>query len=263
MKKGFVAERHRRIIRELEIKNKVSVADLSRKLSVTPETIRSDLRRLEKGNKLRRIHGGAICYFGLEKEQQFNKRIGISLPIKKKIGEAAASFISDGETIVLDVGSTTLHIAGSIENVENVTIVTNSLAAAEILNTRMENKLFNGRVILIGGTVNPLQRSTSGSLTNQMLEHFYFDKAFISCGGMNREGICDYNIDEAAASAIMIKRSKQVYVAADSSKLNQRAFFHISPFSAIDFVITDADLPQNWPEEEIKFNGLKWVKVYT
>ncbi|MDA6162142.1 DeoR/GlpR transcriptional regulator, partial [Escherichia coli] len=76
-------------------------------------------------------------------------------PIKKKIGEAAASFISDGDTIVLDVGSTTLHIAGSIENVENVTIVTNSLAAAEILNTRMENKLFNGRVILIGGTVNP------------------------------------------------------------------------------------------------------------
>lgn len=163
----------------------------------------------------------------------------------------------------MDVGSTTLHIAGSIENVENVTIVTNSLAAADILNTRMENKLFNGKVILIGGTVNPLQRSTSGSLTNQMLEHFYFDKAFISCGGMSREGICDYNMDEAAASSIMIKRSKQVYVAADSSKLNQRAFFHISPFSAIDFVITDADLPQNWPEEEIKFNGLKWVKVYT
>lgn len=86
MNKEIVAERHKRIIRELEINNKVSVADLSRKLSVTPETIRSDLRRLEKRNKLRRIHGGAIYYFGLEKEQQLNKRIGIGLPIKKKIG---------------------------------------------------------------------------------------------------------------------------------------------------------------------------------
>ncbi|KON87859.1 hypothetical protein AF332_14170 [Sporosarcina globispora] len=263
MKIGFVEERHRRIMRELEMKNKVSVSDLSSKLNVTPETIRSDLRRLEERNKLRRIHGGAICYYGLMKEQQFNKKISISLPSKKKIGEAAASFISDGDTVVLDVGSTTIHIAGSIENTENVTIITNSLAAAEIINTRIENKLFNGKVILIGGTVDPLQRSTSGSITNQMLEQFYFDKAFISCGGMNPEGICDYNIDEAAASAIMVKRSKQVFVVADSSKLNQRAFFNISPFSAIDFVITDADMPTDWPKEEIKFNGLKWLKVHT
>lgn len=260
MNTSYMTERQKIIIRELEIKSKISVIDLALKLKVTPETIRKDLSTLETKKKLRRIHGGAIQYFGLIKEPHFNKKVGISHNQKKLIGEAAATFIMDGEIVVLDVGSTTLHIASSIKNVKNVTIVTNSLAAAEILNNRLENRLFDGKVIVLGGTTNPLQRSISGSLTNMLLENFYFDKAFISCGGINKDGICDFNIDEAAASSIMIKKASQVFVVADSSKMNQRALFQIGSFSSIDYVITDSEMPNDWSKDAI-IKGLHWVNV--
>ncbi|MGM0854893.1 MAG: DeoR/GlpR family DNA-binding transcription regulator [Bacillota bacterium] len=255
-----MTERQKSIVRELEIKNKVSVANLSKKLKVTPETIRKDLILLEQKKKLRRIHGGAIPYYGLIKEPHFNKKIGISHDQKKRIGEVASTFITDGETIALDVGSTTLHIASSIKDVQNVTIVTNSLAAADILNTRLENHLFDGNVIVLGGATNPLQRSVSGSLTNILLENFYFDKAFISCGGINKEGICDFNIDEAAASSIMIKKTRKVFVVSDSSKLNQNALFHIGSFSSIDCVISDVSIPKEWMKDSM-INKVEWIKV--
>ncbi|KKI88716.1 hypothetical protein WQ54_29845 [Bacillus sp. SA1-12] len=260
MDKSLHSERYRAIMRELEMKNKVRVVDLAEKLNVTPETIRKDLTALEEKKKLRRIHGGAVQYFGLIKEPHFNKKIGIFHYQKKLIGEAAARYILDGETIALDVGSTTFHIASSIKNVENITIVTNSLAAAELLNNRLENQLFDGKVIVLGGTSNPLQRSLSGSITNQLLEHFYFDKAFISCGGMTKDGIFDFNIDEATASSIMIRRSKQNFVVADSSKINQRALFHIGSISAIDNLISDEEMPYDWKLDQI-FKTVNWINA--
>lgn len=251
-------DRYKAIIRELEMKNKIGVADIAIKLNVTPETIRKDLSALEEKKKLRRIHGGAIQYFGVIIEPHFNKKVGIFHPQKKMIGEAAATFIMDGDLVALDVGTTTFQIASAIKDVKNVTIVTNSLAAAELLNSRIENRLFDGKVIVLGGISNPLQRSISGSITNKLLEQFYFDKAFISCGGINKEGICDFNVEEATASSIMMKRSKQIIVAADSSKLNQRALFHIGPFSAIDYLITDQKMPADWSKDPV-FGQVDWI----
>ncbi|PLR69120.1 DeoR/GlpR family DNA-binding transcription regulator [Bacillus sp. UMB0893] len=260
MKKSLTAERYKVIIRELEMKNKIGVVELAIKLNVTPETIRKDLSALEEKKKLRRIHGGAIQYFGVIKEPHFNKKVGIFHLQKKMIGEAAATFIMDGDLVALDVGTTTFQIASSIKDVKNVTIVTNSLAAAELLNNRIENRLFDGKVIVLGGISNPLQRSISGSITNKLLEQFYFDKAFISCGGISMDGICDFNVDEASASSIMMKRSKQVYVVADSSKLNQRALFNIGSFSAIDCLITDQKMPIDWLKDPV-LRDVDWVTV--
>lgn len=260
MKKSLTAERYKVIIRELEMKNKIVVVDLAIKLNVTPETIRKDLSALEEKKKLRRIHGGAIQYFGVIKEPHFNKKVGIFHLQKKMIGEAAATFIMDGDLVALDVGTTTFQIASSIKDVKNVTIVTNSLAAAELLNNRIENRLFDGKVIVLGGISNPLQRSISGSITNKLLEQFYFDKTFISCGGISMDGICDFNVDEASASSIMMKRSRQVYVVADSSKLNQRALFNIGPFSAIDCLITDQKMPIDWLKDPV-LRDVDWVTV--
>lgn len=260
MEKTSASERYKVIIKELEIKNKIGVVELALKLRVTPETIRKDLKVLEKNKKLRRIHGGAIHYFQLMKEPHFNKKIGIYHDQKQLIGEAASTFIMDGDFIALDVGTTTLHIARSLKKVKNVTIVTNSLAAAEILNDRLENHLFDGRVVVIGGNSNPLQRSLSGTLTNKLLEEFYFDKAFISCGSMRQEGIYDFDVDEASASSIMMKRSKQVFVVADASKIHQKALFHIGPFSSIDCLVTNAEMPIEWSKDPL-FRKVDWINI--
>ncbi|MEK4030666.1 DeoR/GlpR family DNA-binding transcription regulator [Pseudobacillus sp. FSL P4-0506] len=260
MNKSLLSERHKIILRELDVKIKVNVMDLALKLNVTPETIRKDLSALEEKKKLRRIHGGAVKYAGISNEPDFNHKVGIAHHQKQLIGEVAASFIKDGETIALDAGSTTLHVANSIKHVRNVTIVTNSLAAAVILNNRLEANTFNGKVIILGGTSNPQQRSISGSITNQLLEYFYFDKAFISCGGISQEGICDFDVDEATASSIIIKRSKQIYVVADSSKFNQRALFHIDSLSSIDVVISDQEMPTQW-SKDASTKELNWIKT--
>ncbi|MBD1382862.1 DeoR/GlpR family DNA-binding transcription regulator [Metabacillus arenae] len=260
MDKASTIERQKVIIRELEIKHKVGVVELASKLNVTPETIRKDLSVLEKEKRLRRIHGGAIQHSQILKEPHFNKKLGIFDYQKQVIGEAAATFIMDGDVLALDVGTTAFHIARSIKNVKNVTIVTNSLAAADILNIRLENHLFDGRIIVIGGNSNPLQRSFSGSLTNQMLEEFYFDKAFISCGGISKEGICDFDADEAKASSIMIERSNQVFVVADASKIHQKAFYRIGSFFSIDYLISNTEAPDEW-SKEIKLAKVEWIKA--
>lgn len=260
MSKASALERYKVIIRELEIKKKVDVVQLASKLNVTPETIRKDLSVLEKNKQLRRIHGGAIHCSQLVKEPHFNKKVGIYHNQKQLIGEKASTFIMDGDFIALDVGTTTFHIARFLKNVKNVTIVTNSLAVAEILNDRLENHLFDGQVIVIGGISNPLQRSFSGPLTNKLLEEFYFDKVFISCGGISREGIYDFDVDEASASSIMMKRSKQVFVVADASKINQKALFQIGSFSSIDCLITNTEMPIEWSKEAL-LSKVDWVKV--
>lgn len=253
-------ERHKTIIRELEMKNKIGVRELALKLKVTPETIRKDLSVLENNNKLRRIHGGAIQYFQLGKEPHLEKRMWNYNNQKQKIGELASTYIKDDDIIALDVGTTTIHIAKSLKNVNNVTLVTHSLVIAEILNYRLENHLFDGQVIVIGGKSNPRQRSTSGSITNHLLAKFHFDKAFISCGGINKEGIYDFDMDGASASSIMIKQANQVFVVADSSKINKNVLFEISSFRSIDYLITDTEIPVEW-SKDVTFAQVEWIKV--
>ncbi|KKK38184.1 hypothetical protein WQ57_10285 [Mesobacillus campisalis] len=260
MSQSLMSEREKAIMKELEYKTKISVTDLAVKLNVTPETIRKDLNVLEEKKKLRRIRGGAVPYAGISSEPPFLRKVSIAHFQKQLIGEKAAAFIRDGETIALAAGSTTLNIARSMKDVKNVTIVTNSLAAAEILNNRLESNLFNGKVIVLGGTANPRQRSTSGSITNQLLGHFYFDKAFISCGGISMDGICGFDVDEASAISIMIKQSQRVFLVADSSKFNQRALFQIDSLASIDVVIADQDKPAQW-SKDIRIRDLDWINA--
>ena len=89
-----------------------------------------------------------------------------------------------GIRLQLMLGTTTVHIADFLVEVNNVTVVTNSIAAAERFNLAMEEKRMTGKVILLGGTTNPEQSSVSGAMTLEWLSHMNLDKAFLSCGGI-------------------------------------------------------------------------------
>ena len=106
-----------------------------------------------------------------------------------KLHKLAARRIKDGDTIAVDVGTTTVHIADFLVEVNNVTVVTNSISAAERFNVALEEKRMTGKIILLGGTTNPEQSSVCGAMTLEWLSHMNLDKAFLSCGGMD-EGIC-------------------------------------------------------------------------
>lgn len=251
-------ERHKYIVDQLEQEKKIIVASLARSLGVTPETIRRDLDILEKEKKLKRVHGGAVNYHQTNNEPRFSQKMNAFYDLKQEIGKKAAQFIQDGDTVMIDVGTTTIHLAHFIQDVQRVTIVTNSLAAADILNQRLEEKYFDGKVIILGGVLNPEQKSIAGALTCKILKDFQFDKAFLSCGGITQSDVSDYDLEESMVSTAIIKQASQIFVLADSSKVSKSSFYRICPLSAVDYIISDQDMPHAWKTEHLD-TMLQWI----
>ncbi|WP_141432855.1 DeoR/GlpR family DNA-binding transcription regulator [Bacillus sp. 03113] len=251
-------ERKQSILIELEQKGKVFVNILSEQLGVTPETIRRDLASLEEQRLLKRVHGGAVSFRGERIEPSFEKKRKIRQAEKKHIGEAAAKCIESGDTIVIDVGTTTLELCHAIHNVENITIVTNSLIAASTLNDRLEKKAFSGEIIILGGMLHTAQQSIKGALTAQMLNSFRVDKAFISCGGISQGYVSDFDIEEIEVSKVMMKISRESYLLADHSKINKEAFYLIGEMSLFDYLISDIDPDKEW-KSLMKENNVTWI----
>ena len=197
---------------------------------------------------LTRVHGGAVLYTKLETEKAFSRKLDINRVEKEQIALEAISRIEDGDTIAIDIGTTTVHIANFIKDVQNLTVVTNSIAAADRFNQAIEEKRVTGKVILLGGVTNPAQSSVTGAMTLQWLSQMQMDKAFISCGGMIADTIYDYDLDESLVSAKMIANSKKNILLADSSKIGSPSFFAFSKVSYFDEVISNKPCPIEWKE---------------
>ncbi|MFD0829272.1 DeoR/GlpR family DNA-binding transcription regulator [Neobacillus sp. M.A.Huq-85] len=253
-------ERQQYILEQLDREKKVLVASLAEKLGVAPETIRRDLDTLEKEKKLKRVHGGAIKYHQNNQEPHFAKKMKVKTGAKEAIGRKAAEFIEDGDTIMIDVGTTTIHLAKAISGVKDVTIVTNSLAAAEELNTRLENQEFDGKIIVLGGITNPTQKSIVGAMTCKMLKGFRFDKLFLSCGGITMDDVSDFDFEECLVSSTMIERANQVFLLLDSSKVDHESFYKICSLSTVDCIICDKEMPTAWKQNKLD-QRLQWVRV--
>ncbi|OIK12845.1 transcriptional regulator [Bacillus sp. MUM 116] len=253
-------ERQQYILEQLDRDKKVLVATLAGELGVAPETIRRDLDTLEKEKKLKRVHGGAIKYHQNNQEPHFVKKMKVKTKAKEAIGRKAAEFIEDGDTVMIDVGTTTIHLAKAISGVKDVTIVTNSLAAAEELNTRLENQEFDGKIIVLGGVTNPTQKSIVGALTCNMLKGFRFDKLFLSCGGFTVEDVSDYDFEECLVSTTMIERANQVFLLADATKMAHESFYQICSLSRVDRIICDEEIPATWKQNGLD-KMLKWLRV--
>lgn len=235
------------ILNALAKTKRVNVHTLAETLDVTPETIRRDLSLLEKQKQLLRVHGGAISYDKQIAEPLFVRKTNIMKKAKKRIGAYAAKLIKNGDTIMLDSGTTTLALCESLQQVYDATFLTHSLAAAWSLNKKIEEKqLINCRLIVLGGTVYPEQRSIKGTLTERMLASFTVDKAFISCGGVNEQVISDYDMEECQISAMMIEAANESYLLTDATKLGKQIFCSIKSTSSIDHIICDAEPDERW-----------------
>ncbi len=247
-------ERHHFLLDQLALHGKIIVTQLAKEQKVTPETIRRDLDELEKNEQLTRIHGGAIPFIPRQKEMAYEKKLALHLEEKQLIAKKAASLIQDGDTIVVDVGTTTVHIADFMDGLQNLTVVTNSLSAAERFNLAVEERRMSGQIMMLPGITNPEQASVTGTYTVDFLKKFHFDYAFISCGGLTNEAIYDFDIDESLVSEVMIQQSKEAILLADDSKIEKTSFFHICPLLLITTIISNKEKPSNWK----LFNG-KWM----
>lgn len=232
----IAAERKKKIVEVVNKKLSVRVRELSQLFSVTEETIRRDLEKLESENLLVRSHGGAVCMQDQEdsKEISYLEREILNSEEKRAIAQEAIKLIIPGESIILDASTTTWYMAKQLPN-QPLTVVTNSIQVALELSQKDQIQ-----VISTGGMLSTPSLSFVGPLANRSLSMYHFDKAFISCKGIHLDGgITDPNEWQALFKKEVLSVADQTILLADSSKFGVRTFAQICFVDEVDIIITD------------------------
>lgn len=230
----FPLERQKKIIELLMIKKVLKLSELTEELHVSIDTLRRDLNLLTKQGKIEKIYGGVKIIESNFGESAIHERMVSHLEEKESIAKTCSEWINDGDCIFIDSGSTTYQIARYIKNKRNLTVVTNSIPViTELMNSDLE-------LIIIGGKIRKNEQSV---VTFDYLFNFNelnILKAFICTSGITLErGISDYNIEEALTRKKIIEQSKEIYVAADSTKFGKDVTIAIAPLEQINYIITD------------------------
>lgn len=231
--------RRNKILEILYRDGQVRVSQLSELLGATVVTIRNDLKELEKRGYLERFQGGARQtsknYHSLffERCKQENEAL------KKRIAIATANLIQDGETIFINSGTTSYFTAVELKKHRNLNIVTNSIYCAMEL-----GDVPTFRVKLLGGDINNQYLFLYGHDCLGQLKHYRADKTILSVSGIcyDKTGITTYHPEEAAMDRLMMERSKQTIVVADSTKFGHEGFYHVSPLDDIDMLVTNSNI---------------------
>ncbi|GGG02647.1 DeoR/GlpR family DNA-binding transcription regulator [Paenibacillus abyssi] len=231
----YEEERKQKIADYVQMNGRASVQQLAQHFQVSESTVRRDLRDLEEEQFLRRTHGGAVALQNdnieppfVEKEDRFQQQ-------KLAIARAAAKLIQEGDTILLDSGTTTYHLAKLLKGFQQLTVVTNSVMVAQELASQK-----NIELMLTGGTLRPETLAMVGPLAERAIESLHVDKAFIATNGIDPGiGLSTPNMIEAAVKNRMVHSAKQVILLADHSKYGRVSFARVAPLSDIDHCIID------------------------
>ena len=230
------ALRHDAIRREIEVKGQVSVADLRDRLDVSEVTIRGDLEHLERRGVLTRIRGGAVASRNRTLEMPLEETSTTNRAEKMAIGARAAAMVKDGQTVIIDVGSTTTEMAKALSpDLNRVVVITNGLNIALILEA-----VRGISVIVTGGTLRTLQHSLVAPMGTLLLDQLNADVAFLGCNGIDpARGFTNTNIAEAEIKQAMVRSAEKVVVLADHDKIGKVASAFVADISAADLLITD------------------------
>lgn len=211
----------------------VRVSTLSEKLGVSVVTIRSDLEKMENKNLLERIPGGAVPSF-LTGFMRTNNSKDENVLVKQSIAATAAELVNEGETLMVNSGTTALYTVLELKRKKNLKIVTNSIFVAQKL-----SGLPNIRVILLGGSINAQFLFTYGNDAILQLKRYKADKVILSVDGVDKNaGLTTYNSEEAEIIKLMMDRSSKTIIVADSSKIGKESFAFISNTDQVDFLVT-------------------------
>ncbi|MCJ1682010.1 DeoR/GlpR family DNA-binding transcription regulator [Rathayibacter sp. VKM Ac-2928] len=218
----------------------VSVADLSDRLGVSVVTVRSDLDRLAGEGTVQRVRGGAVPTGERSGERSFEEGLASASDEKAAIGREAAASVVSGESVILDVGTTTLAIAHALvarDDLRDVTVVTNGLSIALAL----EPAIPRFTVVVTGGTLRPLQHSLVEPLASEVLERIRADVVFVGCTGVHPEaGVTNVNLPEATLKRRMLHAATRRVVVADSSKLGVVDLGRVAGTEEFDRLLTGA-----------------------
>lgn len=232
-------ERRTQILKKLNENRYVQVSDLADEFDVTTVTIRRDLDEMEADGLCIRKRGGAIRVNpGVSMEMPYNIKRHEMVDEKDRIAQEALRYVKDGDTFILDAGSTTYALAMLLNTKARVTVVTNDLKIATKLS---ENPNIN--TICTGGVARTSVYSLQGTLTESFIKDIKVDKTFLGADAINQDGvISNVNIEEVAIKKAMIKAADQTILLADSSKFTKSGFYRVCDLEDIDFLITDDGL---------------------
>lgn len=233
----------------------IRVTELSEIFSVTEETIRRDLEKLEQEKLLMRSHGGAVSIEKEPADTPFIVREVTNAEQKKAIAREAVKSIEAGEQIILDGSTTAWYMAAQLPDMP-LTVITNSIKVALELSKKEQIK-----VISTGGMLLSKSLSYVGPLAERSLDRYYVNKLFLSCKGVDvASGLSDANEWQALLKKQMMNISSEVTLLVDSSKFGVKTFAHIANLDQIHHVITDENIPaeyENWfQEKNISFKAV-------
>jgi DeoR/GlpR family transcriptional regulator of sugar metabolism len=221
----------------------VDVGELCAQLGANVSTIRRDLERLEAEGAVRRVHGGAYAHAAQTGvEIDFSLRLNFHTDAKRRIAHQAALLINNGDSVYLDAGTTALMVAEELVNRRSLDVVTNSLAAAEILRPAKGINLY-----VVGGRYLGHTRSLIGPMAEQGIRAFRFRKMILATGGIDykNEVLTMSALEEIPIKRAAMAQSEQVILVIDRSKFGKPSLISMIPLANVHTLVTDAPPPED------------------
>jgi DeoR family fructose operon transcriptional repressor len=233
------ADRHRLIARAVKESGSATVTELAELTGASEMTIRRDLDALAAQGALERVRGGARTLLLRGEEPPFSLRAHEAVEAKRRIASEVSRLIADGETVLLDSGTTCLEVARLLPG-RQVTVMPLSLQAIHALSDAPAPTM----LMVPGGRPRAGEGALTGPLTLASLAALRFDTAIIGCCGLSAaEGLTAYDLDDAAVKKAIIACTRRVIAAADGSKLNRTAHAYVGPSTLLYTLVTDTTAP--------------------
>jgi DeoR family glycerol-3-phosphate regulon repressor len=233
-----LTERQTRILRSLRSLGTQRISDLAAMMEVSPESVRRDIRPLVEGGTLVKLHG-AVSLPGNSAEAPFERRMRENAAEKQRIARHVAASIRDGDSVMMDTGTTTSMLARELLGKEGLTIVTNSSDVARTLAPVNGNKVY-----MAGGEVHGDNGAAFGRSAIEFIAAFKVRHAIISISALDAEaGLMDYHLTEAEIARTVLGCGQNRLVITDHTKFNRTALVRVAGFSDFDLLVTDRPPP--------------------
>lgn len=232
-----MTNRYTKLLKIVNENKRIEVSKLSELLNVSQVTIRKDLGALEEKGLLKREHGYAV----MTSSDDISSRLAFNYDIKRKIAHLASELVSDGETVMIESGSSCALLAEELaNNKKDVTIITNSIFIANYIREG------NAKVVLLGGDYQPESQVLVGPLARKCVKDFFVDKLFIGTDGYSPKiGFTGKNLMRTETVKAMSESAEKIIILTDSSKFSERGV--VSQFRAneINYLFTDTNIPKD------------------
>ncbi|MFM8282143.1 MAG: DeoR/GlpR family DNA-binding transcription regulator [Planctomycetaceae bacterium] len=232
--------RRTRLIDFIRIRGFATLDELVTELGVSESTVRRDLDALEEQGLARRTHGGALAAGGMPGAPDGDGRQPAHWPAKRAIAAATAEVIADGETVLLDGGTTTYEVARLLVG-RSLQVVTNSVPVANLFAAQARTDL-----VLLGGYVSPRTGVCLGPYANEWLGRLHVTTTVLSAAGITAEGLFNAHLLLAETEQAMLRAAGRVIVVADSSKFGRKSLTFVSALDQVDLVVSDDGLDAPW-----------------